>query len=67
MAERGKTIQCHQCEDNACLARYPQGMPEYCQAERFLDLVQESKRQYLEPEDSRFHLTAAKVRKGWGL
>src|SRR4030043_712228 len=66
MAERAKTIQCHQCKDNECLARYPQGIPEYCQAERFLDLVEESKRQYLEPDESRFQLAADKVLKRGG-
>jgi len=48
------------------LQRYPQGMPEYCQAQKFLDLVEESKRQYLEPDDSKFHLAAAKVLKKGG-
>jgi uncharacterized metal-binding protein len=66
MSKEAKIIQCHQCKDNECLARYPQGIPEYCQAERFLDLVEESKRQYLEPDDSRFHLAAAKVLKRGG-
>jgi uncharacterized metal-binding protein len=48
------------------LARYPKGIPEYCQAQKFLDLVEESKRRYLEPDDSRFHLAAAKVLKRGG-
>jgi uncharacterized metal-binding protein len=66
MPERAKTIQCHQCKENECLARYPKGIPEYCQAQKFLDLVEESKRRYLEPDDSRFHLAAAKVLKRGG-
>jgi len=66
MIEETKTIQCHQCKDNECLQRYPQGIPEYCQAQKFLDLVEESKRQYLQPDDSRFHLAAAKVLKRGG-
>jgi uncharacterized metal-binding protein len=41
-------------------------MPDYCQAQRFLDLIEESKRQYSEPDDSRFHLAAAKVLKKGG-
>jgi uncharacterized metal-binding protein len=41
-------------------------MPDYCQAQRFLDLIEESKRQYSEPDDSRFHLAAAKVLKEGG-
>jgi uncharacterized metal-binding protein len=66
MSERAKTIQCHQCKDNSCLARYPQGIPEYCRAQECLDLIEESKRQYLEPDDKRFHLAAAKVLKRGG-
>jgi len=66
MSKETRTIQCHQCKDNACLARYPQGIPENCQAQRFLDLVEESKQQYLEPDDRRFHLAAAKVLKRGG-
>jgi uncharacterized metal-binding protein len=66
MAKETKTIQCHQCKDNECLAQYPQGIPEYCQAQRFLDLIEESKRQYLEPDAERFHLAAAKVLKRGG-
>jgi len=66
MSERAKTIQCHQCKDNRCLARYPQGIPEYCRAQESLDLIEESKRQYLEPDDKRFHLAAAKVLKRGG-
>lgn len=66
MSKEVKTIQCHQCKDNECLSRYAQGIPEYCQAEKFPDLVEESKRQYLDPDDSRFHLAAAKVLKRGG-
>ena len=66
MAEEAKTIQCHQCKTNECLHRYPQGIPEYCQAQRFLDLIEESKHQYSGPDDSRFHLAAAKVLKKGG-
>ena len=66
MSKETRTIQCHQCKDNTCLAQYPQGIPENCQAQRFLDLVEESKQQYLEPDDRRFHLAAAKVLKRGG-
>ena len=66
MPKETKTIQCHQCKDNECLQRYPQGIPEYCQARKFMDLVEETKRRYLEPDDKRFHLAAAKVLKRGG-
>ena len=66
MDREAKTIQCHQCKNNECLAQYPQGIPEYCQAQRFLDLIEESKQQYLEPDADKFHLAAAKVLKRGG-
>jgi len=66
MPEEAKTIQCHQCKNNECLQRYPEGVPEYCQARRFPEIIEESKEQYLEPDDSKFHLAAAKVLKKGG-
>ena len=66
MAKEVKTIQCHQCKNNECLAQYPQGIPEYCPAQKFPDVVEESKRQYLEPNVDKFHLAAAKVLKRGG-
>jgi uncharacterized metal-binding protein len=66
MASETKTIQCHQCKNNECLTRYPQGIPEYCQVRRFPDLIEENKRQYFEADDSKFHLAAAKVLKRGG-
>ncbi len=66
MAKETKTIQCHQCKDNECLAMYPQGIPQYCQAQRFLGLIEESKHQYLESDTEKFHLAATKVLKRGG-
>jgi uncharacterized metal-binding protein len=67
MAKEAKTIQCHQCKDNECLAMYPHGIPQYCQARRFLGLIEESKQQYLEPDTEKLHLAAAKVLKRGGV
>ncbi len=66
MSQEAKTIQCHQCKNNACLARYPQGVPEYCQAQGFPEIIEESKRQYLKPDAAKIHLAAAKVLKRGG-
>ena len=66
MAQEAEAIQCHQCKDNECLSQYPKGIPEHCQARRFPDIIEKSKRQYLEPDDERFHLAAAKVLKRGG-
>jgi uncharacterized metal-binding protein len=45
---------------------YPEGIPQYCQARKFMGLIEESKQQYLEPDTERFHLAAAKVLKRGG-
>ena len=66
MAKESKTIQCHQCKDNKCLVMYPEGIPQYCQAQKFISLIKESKQQYLEPDTEKFHLAAAKVLKRGG-
>jgi uncharacterized metal-binding protein len=66
MTQESKTIQCHQCKNNECLAQYPQGIPEHCQAQKFPDLIEDSKRQYLELDAEKYHLAAAKVLKRGG-
>jgi uncharacterized metal-binding protein len=66
MSKEAKTIQCHQCKDNECLAMYPGGIPQYCQVQRFRGLIEESKHQYFESDTEKFHLAAAKVLKRGG-
>lgn len=66
MTQESKTILCHQCKSNECLNRYPQGMPDYCQAQKFKGVVEASKQQYLEPEVANIHLATAKVLKRGG-
>lgn len=61
--EAKKTIVCHQCKTNECLDRYPKGMPDFCQANKFWDVIQETKSRYLEPETARMHLATAKILK----
>ena len=63
MTQETKTIQCHQCKTNQCLDRYPQGIPDYCQAQKFPEVIEASKRQYLEPEVANIHMATAKVLK----
>jgi len=63
VAQQAKTIQCHQCKNNECLERYPKGIPEYCQAQKFPGIIEASKRQYLKPEAAKLHLATAKVLK----
>lgn len=67
MAEEAqKAIVCHQCKTNLCINRYPDGVPDYCQAKKFGEVVEESKGQYFEPEVADIHLATAKVLKKGG-
>ncbi|MBN1375020.1 MAG: DUF1847 domain-containing protein [Dehalococcoidia bacterium] len=61
MTEEAKTIYCHQCKNNECLSRYPQGMPDYCQAQKYGQIIEASKSQYRESETAKIHLATAKV------
>jgi len=64
MAEEArKTIVCRQCKTNECLNRYPQGVPDYCQAKKFQEAMGAAKGQYFEPEVAKIHLATAKVLK----
>jgi len=45
---------------------YPEGMPEWCQAQRFPDLLEQAKKKYLNPEDAKIHIAIAKVMKEGG-
>jgi uncharacterized metal-binding protein len=67
MSEKAKTILCHQCKTNDCISRYPQGMPDYCQAQKFGGIVEASKKQFNEPEVAKIHLATAKVLKRGGF
>jgi uncharacterized metal-binding protein len=66
MDTEAKTIECHQCKTNPCIGRYADGMPDYCHARKFPDVVESSKKQFLEPEIARLHLATAKVLKKGG-
>jgi uncharacterized metal-binding protein len=63
MTQEAKPIACHQCKTNECLNRYPQGIPDYCQAQKFRGTIEASKRQYFEPEVANIHLATAKILK----
>lgn len=61
--KNNEVIMCHQCKRNECLSHYPNGMPEYCLANNFLDVIERTKARYFEPEIARIHLTTAKILK----
>ena len=64
--EAKKTIACHQCKTNECLNRYPEGIPDYCQIQKFPGLIEESIEQFFKPEVASIHLATAKVLKKGG-
>jgi uncharacterized metal-binding protein len=66
MVQKAKTISCHQCKTNECINRYPQGMPDYCQAQKFGKIVEASKKQFIEPEVAKIHVATAKILKRGG-
>ncbi len=61
MTGNSKTILCHQCKNNECLNSYPNGIPQYCQANNYGSIIENSKKQYLDPGTAGIHLAAAKV------
>jgi len=65
MAEESKktTIVCHQCKTNECLDRYPNGVPDFCQANKFWDVIERAKAEYFQPEDLKIHIATAKILK----
>ncbi len=63
MAQEGRTVQCHECKNNECVQQYPHGIPDYCQAQAFPDIVEKSKQQYREPDACEVHLATARVLK----
>lgn len=61
--EAERTISCHQCKTIECLDRYPRGVPDFCQANKFWDVIEETKAKYFEPETAKIHLATAKILK----
>ena len=59
--EAQKIISCSQCKTTPCLYGYPEGMPEWCQANNYQDLLEQTKTEYLKPENLDIHVSAAKV------
>jgi uncharacterized metal-binding protein len=67
MTPEKKTISCHECKANACLKSYPGGMPDYCQAQDYKEMVEASKQKFLDPEIADFHRATAKILKEGGF
>jgi len=59
--QKTETIQCHQCKNNECLIRHPNGIPEYCQAQGYRELIEKNKQPYHDMDIKRIHLATARV------
>ena len=49
-AEAKGTIMCHLCATMECRPGYPKGIPSYCVATRFHDVMEQTKTEYSVPE-----------------
>ena len=55
------TIMCHACVKLECRLGYPEGVPAYCMATTFQDVVEQTKTKYPEPSDINIYKAAAAV------
>jgi len=61
MSESSSTvINCHQCRSNVCLNHYPDGIPDYCLANDYQDIIEGTRQRYLEPETQKIHVAVAR-------
>jgi uncharacterized metal-binding protein len=58
-----KTISCHKCKTLSCIENYAQGIPKYCRAGKFKEIIDESKEEYFNPDIAKVHLATATVLK----
>ncbi len=65
--EEQKLISCSQCKTTPCLYGYPEGMPEWCQANRYRGLLKQANAEYLKPENIKINLASLKVIKDGNL
>ena len=55
------TIMCHLCATLECRPGYPQGIPSYCVAEKFHDVLEETKTEYSAPDAVDIYRAASRV------
>jgi uncharacterized metal-binding protein len=62
-----ETVSCHRCKTLSCLENYEKGVPKYCRAEKFKEVIEETKEEYFDPEIAKVHLATARVLKEGGF
>lgn len=65
--DKKETISCHRCKTLSCMGNYAQGIPKYCRAGKFKEVIDESIQEYFEPEIAKVHLATARVLKRGGF
>ena len=61
MAKEKGTIMCGSCTKVECRSNYPEGIPAWCAATRFRDVLERTKTEYSAPDNVDIYRAAAKV------
>lgn len=56
-----KRIMCHSCTRVECRLEYPRGIPDYCEANTFPQVLEETKSEYQAPGSVEIYRAAGKV------
>jgi uncharacterized metal-binding protein len=65
VAKKEKTIMCGSCTKVECSNDYPEGIPTWCAATRFHEIIEQTKTKYSAPDNLEIYLASGKVgRKG---
>jgi len=59
--ESSNIITCDVCKKNECASGYPNGMPAYCEGQRYMDVINKTKTEYLIPDNAKIHKATAKI------
>jgi uncharacterized metal-binding protein len=67
MTKSRKLITCDICTEMPCRESYPDGIPPYCPAGRYGEVLEKAKAEYLKPEITRLFVASRKItKKGYG-
>lgn len=67
MAQGTGSIMCGACTKLECRKNYPDGIPSWCAATRFHDVLERTKKDYSAPDNRKIYLAAARVvQSGYG-
>jgi uncharacterized metal-binding protein len=61
--EKNGVVSCHRCKVLACMENYAQGIPKYCRAGKFKEIIEETKKKYFEPDIAKIHMATARILK----